>query len=119
MRLIRLLFLVSLGLVLVILAVANREPVTLKALPEELAQFAGMSPQVSLPLFLVIFGGIIAGLLIGFVWEWLRESKYRSKAARETRARERLEQEVDKLRGPEPGKGADILAILDESAPAR
>lgn len=119
MRFIRLFFLIALGLVLVVVAVANREPVTLHALPSELAEFAGVAPQISLPLFLVIFGGIVAGLLIGFVWEWLRESKYRARAAREGRARERLEQEVDKLRGPAPGKGADILAILDEGAPAR
>ncbi len=119
MRLIRFLFLLILGFVLVVLAVANREPVTLFALPDELAQFAGIAPQITLPLFIIVFGGIIAGLLIGFVWEWLRESKYRSRAARESRARERLEQEVDKLRGPEPGKGAEILAILDEGAPAR
>ena len=119
MRYIRLAFILVLGIVLLVLAVANRQLVTLQALPEELAEFAGVAPQITLPLFLIIFGGIIAGLLIGFVWEWLREGKHRAEAAKNRRARERLEREVDQLKGPEPGKGADILAILDEGAVAR
>ena len=49
-------------------------------------------------LFLVIFAGIVAGLLIGFVWEWLREHRFRSTAARERRERERLEREIQLTR---------------------
>ena len=119
MRFIRYLFLLVLGLCVLTVTLANRGPVTLSLLPDEIAAFAGIDPQVTLPVFIVILGGIVAGLLIGFVWEWLREHKHRATAATEHRERVRLEQEVKSLRGPEPRGGEDILAILDESATAR
>ena len=127
MRYLRYLFLLVFGLILLVVASANRAPVTLKLLSDDLAAFAkGMVPQlegqafeVTLPLFVVLFGCIVLGLLIGFVWEWLRESKHRSRASTERRAREKLEREVDQLRKPEPNDAEGILAILDDAVPAR
>lgn len=114
-RLLRYLVLVLVALALMTVALANRDPVTVRALPADLGAFLGYEGAVTLPLFLVIFGGIVAGLLIGFVWEWLREHKHRSTAS--TRAREvaRLERELAALRdakGAPPGD--DVLAILDD-----
>ena len=43
-----------------------------------LAALTGIDWQIDMPLFLVIFAGIAAGLLIGFFWEWARETKHRS-----------------------------------------
>jgi uncharacterized integral membrane protein len=103
-RSLRYLFLAALGLVLLTVALANRAPVTLKALPEDLAAFTGFAWQIELPLFMVIFGGIIAGLLIGFVWEWFREMKHRSTASR------KLAVMKDSQSVPKD----DILAILDK-----
>lgn len=119
MRYIRFLFLLVIGVILLTVATANLSPVTVRLLPDELANFAGQSFELTLPLFLVIFAGIVLGLLIGFVWEWLRESKHRNQASTERRARERLEREVDSLRKPEPNEAEDILAILDDAAPGR
>ncbi len=119
MRYIRYAFWVILGIALLTTALANRQPVTLNLVPDELATFLGWSFSVTLPLFLIIFAGIVAGLLIGFVWEWLREYKHRAEASQERRERQRLEREIDKLKTPEPGGGDDILAILDESQTAR
>ena len=113
MRYLRYLFLAVLGIVLLTVALANRAPVTVKLLPEELALFLGWAPQITLPLFLLIFAGIVAGLLIGFVWEWLREHKHRAEASRERRERQRLEREVKDLRQPAPGSSDEVLAILD------
>jgi uncharacterized membrane protein len=95
-------------------ALANRAPVTLKALPEDLAAFTGFAWQVELPLFMVIFGGIIAGLLIGFVWEWFREMKHRSTASRKTREVARLERELAVMKDSQSVPKDDILALLDK-----
>jgi uncharacterized integral membrane protein len=108
------LFLAALGLALLTVALANRAPVTLKALPEDLAAFTGFAWQVELPLFMVIFGGIIAGLLIGFVWEWFREMKHRSTASRKTREVARLERELAVMKDSQSVPKDDILALLDK-----
>jgi putative membrane protein len=113
-RSLRYLFLAALGLVLLTVALANRAPVTLKALPEDLAAFTGFAWQIELPLFMVIFGGIIAGLLIGFVWEWFREMKHRSTANRKTREVARLERELAVMKDSQSVPKDDILAILDK-----
>ncbi len=113
MRYIKYAFLGVVGIVLLVVALANRGPITLRVLPDELAAFAGWNSEVTLPAYIVILGGIVAGLLIGFVWEWLREHKHRAAAVQNRRERERLEREVSRLKTPEPGSGDEVLAILD------
>ena len=113
MRYIRYGFLAALAIVLVTMALANRAVVTLHLLPAEVSGFLGFSWTITLPLFIVIFGGIIAGILIGFVWEWLREHRQRAEAAAARRERDRLAREVEKLRGPSPEKGDDVLALIE------
>ncbi len=88
MRLLKYLALVLLGLAIVTVAVANRDPVVVNALPPDMALFTGLGWSAQLPLFLVIFGGIAIGLLVGFFWEWARESRHRTVAER-SRARSR------------------------------
>jgi len=113
MRYIRYLFLSVVGLMLVVLALANRAVVTLHVLPDELAGFLPIANAYSVPLFLVILGSIVAGLLIGFVWEYFREHKLRADAARKKRDLNRLEREVKGLR-EKTGEGKDdVLALLD------
>lgn len=109
-------FLAILAIVLVTVALANRGPVTVSLLPGELSGLLGLSWTATLPFYLIIFVAIIAGILIGFIWEWLREHRYRSTAARERRERQRLEREVRDLKVDE-AKGDDVLALLD--APKR
>lgn len=117
MRYVRYAFLAALAVVLITVALANRAPVTLHLLPEELSGFLGFSWQVSLPLFIVIFLGLIGGVLIGFIWEWLREYKFRAKAKRAERAAVRLSQEVTHLKRKEAAKqGDEVLALLDEAS---
>lgn len=114
MRYIRYAFLAALAVVLITVALANREPVTLHLLPAGLSGFLGFSWAVSLPLFIVIFGGIVAGVMIGFVWEWLREHKLRAKGKRAERAAVKLSQEVQNLKQKQAGPGDDVLALLDD-----
>lgn len=118
MRYIRYAFLGLLAVCLVTVALANSAPVTLNLLPEEVALLVGINAAVTLPLFIVIFGGIVAGLMIGFVWEWLREHKHRAEAARQRRERERLEREVRKAKTEAKG-GDEVLALLEDGGAAR
>lgn len=115
-RLLRFLLLVVLALVLVTIALANRGAVPVQLLPDDLAAFAGRNWVAEVPLFLVIFGGVVAGLLIGFVWEWAREHKHR--VTGRTRGREiaRLERELSMLRDAKGTQQDDVLALLDRRA---
>lgn len=115
MRAIRYLFLLLLAICLVVIAMANRQLVTLNLLPEELATYSGLSQSIDLPLYAVGFGGVLAGLLIGFVWEWVREGKYRSQASRQRREAAKLKRELDKVKSDQhKSEGRDeILALLE------
>ena len=114
MRYIRYAFLAALAVVLVTVALANRGTVTLNLLPADLAVLSGVSMSISLPLFVVIFGAIVAGLLIGFVWEWMREYKHRSAASTHKREKEQLAREVSKLKTDKAKKeGDEVLALLE------
>lgn len=120
MRYLRYLFLAAFCIVLVVVAMANRESVTLRLVPEELADYAsmylGMNPSVDLPLYVVIFGGIVVGLALGFIWEWFREHAIRSEAAQKAREVRRLERENKRLKAERPeNQGDDVLALLDEA----
>ena len=113
MRFIKYLFLCAVALILIVVAVANRQPVELQLLPKDLDTFIPFSGQITVPLFLVIFGGILAGLLIGFVWEYLREFKIRNNLSKTSKQVRHLEREVGKLR-EKTGEGKDeILALLE------
>jgi uncharacterized integral membrane protein len=114
-RLFKLVFLVVIAAVLLTVGLANRQMVTLSLLTPELAELTGIARQVDLPLYGVAFGGVAAGLLIGFLWEWMREAKHRHEAAKRQRQVRDLKREVIKLRG-EKNEGKDeVLALLEES----
>ena len=109
----RTLKLILLGLILlgiVLLALANREPVTLHLLPEGMARL--MPASVRLPLFVVSLLSIVVGMVIGYLFEWLREHKHRRRASAKAREAAQLNREVDRLR-KQTGKGEDdVLALL-------
>lgn len=117
MRAIRLGFLAILALLLVTVALANRTVVSLNLLPSDLAIFSGLAFRVDLPLFAVVFAGIFLGLLVGFVWEWLREGRQRAAAAATRRELARLRAELAHL-GGNPGaisEQDEVLALLDRA----
>lgn len=112
MRYIRLLVLAVLAVVLVTVALANRSPLTIRVLPEELSRLLGINWDITLPAFVILLAAVMVGLLLGFVWEWVREHKHRATAATEHRERVRLEREVKKV-APSKEKGDDVLALLE------
>ncbi|MCT8161856.1 LapA family protein [Pseudoruegeria sp. SHC-113] len=118
MRYIKYAFYAILAICLVSIAVANRTVVTLHLLTDDIAGLLGIQATIDLPLYLIVFGGIAAGLLIGFVWEWFREHKHRAEAAREKREKAQLAREVDRLRDTKAKPEDDVLALLENGKPA-
>ncbi|MBF9047829.1 DUF1049 domain-containing protein [Rhodobacterales bacterium LSUCC0031] len=120
MRSVKYLFLFFVAIALVLMALANRETVVVEMIPETLVGWFGIQYAIGLPLFVVILGAVMVGILVGFVWEWLREHRYRADARTHKRAAQSLAREVTSLKG---GTGNDpkdeILALVDGSGPAR
>ena len=121
MRYIRYAIWAVIAVLLVTLALANRGPVTLRLLPEDIAATLGYPEAlnaITLPLFGVILAGIVTGVLLGFVAEWLREHKFRAEARRNRRKADQLAGELNKVK-VEKADGDDVLALLDDAGPAR
>jgi len=83
---------VPLGIVLVALGVANREPLTVSLDP-----FRPANPALSIhpPLFLAFFAVLIAGVLIGGIAVWISHYKVR-------RALHRARLEIGRLQSERP-----------------
>jgi putative membrane protein len=108
--------------VLVAVGLANREIVTLYALPGSLSSLSGWQWQIALPLFVVAFLSVAFGLIVGFAAEWFRGRKYRIAAKTHARKITRLEKELHELRksatltshdlAPQ-GDDADLIALIE------
>ncbi|MCX7558973.1 LapA family protein [Sulfitobacter sp. F26204] len=116
MRYVRYLCIAVFAIALVSVALANRETVTLQVLPQEVAGWFAVNPSLELPLFLVILGSLVAGLLVGFIWEWIREFGERAEKARLARETRRLEREIARLKGEKHQGKDEVLALLDEAS---
>lgn len=110
-RIVSTLIVVPLAVILIALAVANRQSVTVSFDP-----FSSASPAyaATLPLFVLIFALLIFGVLIGGAAVWIGQTKWRRTARKldgEVRA---LHQELDAIRrrfAPEPPPAALGTAI--------
>ncbi|QLF69190.1 DUF1049 domain-containing protein [Peteryoungia desertarenae] len=110
-RLVALVVFVPLGLVLIVLAVANRQDVTLALNPFNPAD---QMLSVSAPLFVMLILSVILGLLLGFVIAWISQSKHRKRARREAKAAQHWQTEADrhKTRAEEiAGQGLPQIAM--------
>lgn len=103
------------ALCLVIVGMANTTPIQLRAMPSWLAEFVGVSPDITMPLYLAIFAGVGFGMLVGFLWEWLREHKHRVAMRSNARQATKLEREVNRLRTGNPEQDDEVLALLEQS----
>jgi uncharacterized integral membrane protein len=104
------LILVPLTLLVVLLAIANRGPVRLSLDP-----FSAEQPLLSyeLPLYLVLFGAVMLGVLIGGIATWLGQAAHRRAERRYRREARGLRQEVGEVRAKTGGG----LPALTTSAP--
>ena len=116
MRYIRYASIAIFAVALILIALANRGMVTVKVLPNELASLAALNPSYEVPLFIVMFGGILAGLIVGFIWEWIREAKERMEAARQAREMQQMRAEIRRLKGEKHQGKDEVLALLDEAS---
>ncbi len=114
MRYLRLFLLFALAFGLVSVAMANRDLVAVHLLPDDLAALFGVTWALELPMFLIIFASIAVGLLIGFVWEWLREHKHRAAARTSGKAVGKLERELAAMRDARSLPADDVLALLEK-----
>lgn len=89
------LVLLLVAIIVVLLAVANRGPVTLSLDP-----FAKGTPElgVTLPLYAVILGAIAIGVVLGGIGSWLASGKGRRVRRMSAREISRLNAEADRLR---------------------
>lgn len=116
LRYLKLAVLAIIALALVSVALANKDTVTLNLIPAGLVDQIGMNWSLELPLFGVMFGGVGIGLLIGFIWEWLREYKHRREASVKSREARRLEREVTRLKGEKHKDKDEVLALLEDAS---
>ena len=98
---------------LVLVAVANRETVVLNLVPEPLMPLLPFEGTLSLPLFVVIIASIAVGLVLGYLFEWLRERKIRKQVGQKTRQVSKLESEVERLKRKTGEDEDEILALLN------
>lgn len=106
------------ALCLIVAGMANRDMTTLRLIPEPLAGYIGFAPQVTLPLFVVIFLCVGVGLLIGLLWEWVREHKLRVEGRVASYELATTKREVEKLRAEAAGSKSedDVLALLEKAS---
>ncbi|MDO5705590.1 MAG: LapA family protein [Paracoccus sp. (in: a-proteobacteria)] len=117
MRLVRLIFVALLALVLIAVALANRQVVTLNAFPARFGDYLGVNWSVQLPLFLVILLAVLVGMIAGLIWEWLREAHLRRESSYRAAELARLEARSGRGQPIYKRPQDDILAIVD--APSR
>lgn len=97
------LVLLPVAVIVVLLAVANREAVRLSLDPfSETPLFA-----VTVPLYAVVFAAVALGVLVGGIGSWLGQGGTRRKARERHREIRRLEGETERLRQAAPAPSAD------------
>jgi uncharacterized integral membrane protein len=87
--------LVPLAVIIIALAVANRQDVTVSLDP-----FNPDVPAASLtkPLFVVLLAVLVLGVIIGGIASWLRQTKWRRTARRLEREAANLRNEIETLK---------------------
>ncbi len=84
---------VPLGVVLVVLAVANRAPVSLALNPFDPADQA---LSISAPFFVFLILAVMLGVLLGSVVTWFTQGKHRKKARNQSLAAQQWQAEADR-----------------------
>ena len=103
----KLLVLLPLGALVVLVAMANRAPVTLSVDPF----LAGLPLyQVTVPLYIAVLGAVMVGIIIGGIGAWFGQGKHRKAARISRRECEKLKAEADPLKRALPIAAALPLA---------
>ncbi|MDX3926622.1 MAG: DUF1049 domain-containing protein [Shinella sp.] len=92
-KLINILILAPIGIVLIVLCVANRQSVTLALNPFR-PEDSVLS--VSAPFFVYLFLAVILGMIVGSLATWLSQGKYRKRARSEAHEAVKWHAEAEK-----------------------
>ncbi len=98
-RILLIVIVLPISVALIMLAVANRHSVGI--IIDPLNGDGALTLQA--PLFLVVFGALILGVLIGGVTVWLSQGRYRRGARRANREARRANAQADALRATVAG----------------
>jgi uncharacterized integral membrane protein len=114
-RTLALLIAIPTAIILVLLAVANRAPVTLSLDP-----FAREVPAVSFtaPFFVFLLLAAMAGVLLGGIATWLRQGRHRRLERQYRRDAERYRSESENLKGAMSAT-AQVASPAQLPSPAR
>ena len=88
----------------------------IRILPSELEGFLGRGMIFSIPIFVLFLCGLIFGLFVGFVWEWIREMKHRSASSRKSKELAKVENELSQLKRESGQNEDEILLLLNNKA---
>lgn len=88
----------------------------IRILPSELEGFLGGGMIFSIPIFVLFLCGLIFGLFVGFVWEWIREMKHRSASSRKSKELAKVENELSQLKRESGQNEDEILLLLNNKA---
>jgi uncharacterized integral membrane protein len=106
-RFLSIVILVPLALLVIVLSVANRAPVTFSLDP-----FDGAAPAfaTTAPFFVFLFAALLFGILLGGIAAWLRQGRWRRLARHERARADRLQREVDRLTAEAKAEGRALPA---------
>lgn len=106
-KIVNLLVFVPLGILLIVLSVANRQSVTLALNP-----FRPQDGVLSLtaPFFLFLILALILGMVIGSAVTWWTQGRYRKQARLEAREAVRWQGEADRQKNGSPAGTANVPA---------
>ncbi|MCX8995768.1 DUF1049 domain-containing protein [Rhizobiaceae bacterium BDR2-2] len=115
-KLANLFVLLPLGIVLIVLSVANRHSVSLAFNPfrpedEALA--------ISAPFFVFLFLALILGMVIGSLVTWFSQGQYRKRARAEAREAVKWHDEADRQKARAEEMAAHAVAPLPAQLPAK
>jgi uncharacterized integral membrane protein len=99
--------LVPLCAVLVLFTLANRQPVSVRFDP--FSPSGTWLPEFSVPMYLVIFGALIVGILLGGIAVWFTQGRQRKEKRHWKREAGRLERERDEALRRPAEKSDDLL----------
>lgn len=110
-RIISLLILVPAAIVLIVLSVANRQPVTMAFNPFDTSD---QMLSLTAPFFVFLFLALILGMVIGSVATWLKQGKYRTRARVQEREAVKWHSEADRLKAnpPQPAPASPSLPAI-------
>ena len=112
-KIVKALVLIPLAIILISLAVANRQVVTVSFDP-----FDRVDPAFSLalPLYVLILALVIAGVILGGVAAWMRQSKWRGRARQAEAQARALQLENDQLKRREGPVAPGVRATVDHAS---